>query len=93
MNQLLIQVVDFSLDNFVPSRKGYFAYSGTLPYDPCNGDYSYVVYKKEDGLNISSTGLTKLKKIIKKTISTVKKNSVFYNKKGQMQNIMQMIFI
>jgi len=73
---------NFSLDNFVPSRKGYFAYNGTLPYDPCNGEYSYIVYNKEDGLNISSTGLTKLKKIIKNTITTVKKNSVFYNKKG-----------
>ena len=74
---------NFSLDNFIPNRKGYFSYTGTLPYEPCNGTYSYIVYKKEDGLNINSNVLKKFKKIIKKTISQVKPNtSVFFNKKG-----------
>lgn len=73
---------DFSLDNFIPNRKGYFAYNGTLPYSPCNGNYSYIVYRKEDGLNINSRVLNNIKKIIKKTISITKTNSLFYNKKG-----------
>ena len=75
-------VGDFSLDNFIPNRKGYFAYTGTLPYTPCNGTYSYIVYKQEDALNINSINLEKLKKVIKKTVVTVKSNSIFFNKKG-----------
>jgi len=73
---------NFSLDNFIPNKKGYFAYSGTLPYNPCNGEYSYIVYKKEDGLNLNSNTMRKIQDIIKKTITSVKTNAVFFNKKG-----------
>lgn len=73
---------NFSLDNFIPNRKGYFAYTGTLPYEPCNGKYSFIVYKQEDGLHVNSRILNKLQKIIKKTVSKVKSNSLFFNKNG-----------
>mgnify|MGYP003965026093 FL=1 len=73
---------NFSLDNFIPDKKGYFSYTGTLPYDPCNGTYSYIVYNIEDALNIEASLLTKLKRTITTTDIPVKTNSFFYNKNG-----------
>ena len=73
---------NFSLDNFIPDKKGYFSYTGTLPYDPCNGTYSYIVYNIEDALNIEASLLTKLKRTITTTDIPVKTNSLFYNKNG-----------
>ena len=77
-----VSVGNFSLDNFIPDRKGYYSYTGTLPYKPCNGTYSYVVYNIDDALNIKSSVLDKIKKNIKTVKVDVKNNSVFYNEKG-----------
>ena len=73
---------NFSLDNFIPDKKGYFSYTGTLPYTPCNGTYSYIVYNIGDALNIEASLLLKLKQIITSTNTPVKTNSLFYNKNG-----------
>jgi carbonic anhydrase len=73
---------NFSLNNFIPDKKGYFSYTGTLPYSPCNGTYSYIVYNIKDALNIEASSLTKLKQFITATSSRVKTNSLFYNKNG-----------
>ena len=73
---------NFSLDNFIPDKKGYFSYTGTLPYSPCNGTYSYIVYNIEDALNIEASLLTKLKQVITTTNTQVKTNAFFYNKNG-----------
>lgn len=73
---------NFSLNHFIPDKKGYFSYTGTLPYEACNGSYSYIVYNIEDALNIDIKTLERLKKIIKKTDVTLKENNLFYNKNG-----------
>ena len=73
---------DFSLDNFLPDKKGFFSYTGTLPYTPCNGTYSYVVYSIQDSINISQANLKNLLKIIKSTKVKLHENVFFYNKKG-----------
>jgi len=73
---------DFSLDNFIPSKRGFFSYNGTLPYKPCNGAYSYVVYSIDDALNISSKVFDSLKKTITDTSVDIKSNNYFYNKNG-----------
>ena len=73
---------NFSLNNFVPSKRGYFSYIGTLPYGTCNGSYSYVVYNVDDSLNISADVLDKLKKIIIGTSAQIKNTNYFYNKNG-----------
>ena len=72
----------FSLDNFIPDKKGYFSYTGTLPYTPCNGTYSYIVYNIEDAINLEASLLVKLKQIVTTTAIPVKTNSLFYNKNG-----------
>lgn len=75
---------NFSLDNFIPNRVPYFAYTGTLPYSPCNGTYSYVVFDLENALNIPNKMVSKLQKIIEKTTvsSTIGNNYLFFNKDG-----------
>jgi|AntAceMinimDraft_11_1070367.scaffolds.fasta_scaffold04260_8 carbonic anhydrase len=77
-----VSVGNFSLDNFIPDRKGYYSYTGTLPYKPCNGIYSYIVYNIDDALNIKASVLDNMKKIMKTTSVLVKNSSVFYNEKG-----------
>lgn len=77
-----VSMGDFSLDNFIPDKKGYFSYNGTLPYTPCNGTYQYVVYTLDDALNIETAILAKFKKILSRARVAIKKNTVFYNKNG-----------
>ena len=77
-----VSMGNFSLNNFLPNKKGYFSYTGTLPYGTCNGSYSYVVYNIDDALNISMETLEKLNKIISKTTPSIKDNNFFYNKNG-----------
>lgn len=75
----------FSIDKLVPV-KPYFSYTGTLPYSPCNGEYDYVVFSKDNDAFLSITALayTSLKKVISANSYTNRKNSkgVFYNKNG-----------
>tara|TARA_R110002074_G_scaffold321051_9_gene491543 strand:- start:9095 stop:10048 length:954 start_codon:yes stop_codon:yes gene_type:complete len=73
---------DFNLSNFIPQSKGYFSYTGTLPYDPCNGSYNYIVYAVDNALNIPNDVLEKLKQITDNTECKINENNVFYNKNG-----------
>jgi|LauGreDrversion4_2_1035121.scaffolds.fasta_scaffold00204_19 carbonic anhydrase len=73
---------NFSLDNFIPNKKGFFSYTGTLPFDTCNGTYSYVIYNIDDSLQISHEVLNKLKQITRTTVCDTKENISFYNKHG-----------
>jgi carbonic anhydrase len=73
---------DFSLDKFIPNRKGYFSYSGTLPYEPCNGTYEYIVYSSDNALNITQKLMNDLRKIVKMTSVQVKSANLFFNKNG-----------
>lgn len=73
---------NFSLDTFIPANKGYFSYTGSLPYEPCNGSYNYVVYNIDDALNVPLDNMNQLKQIIATTNSVVKTNNTFYNKNG-----------
>lgn len=73
---------DFSLDNFIPKKVGFYSYNGTLPYKPCNGNYQYILYDKKHALNITKKNVTNILKIIKKNITELHKNTFFYNKKG-----------
>lgn len=74
---------NFSLDAFIPANKGYFSYTGTLPYQPCNGTYNYVVYNIDDALNVPVDNMNQLEDIITTTNCMVKTNNdTFYNKNG-----------
>jgi carbonic anhydrase len=74
----------FNLDNFIPNRVPFFAYSGSLPFKPCNGTYSYVVFDINNALNLSNSAIAKLQKIIEATTvkSIIGENYLFINKNG-----------
>ena len=62
-----IQELRLNLNDFIPTS-GFYTYSATLPYYPCNNCVTYIVYNlSEAGIFISLNTLKNLKKIIKKT--------------------------
>lgn len=80
-----VNISTFTLDKFIPI-KSYYSYTGTLPYSPCNGEYDYVVFSKDNDASISSSpnAYAALKKIITANSyeSRNNKNGVFFNKQG-----------
>jgi carbonic anhydrase len=80
-----VNIPTFSIGKFIP-QKPYYSYNGTLPYSPCNGEYDYVVFSKDNdaSLSISPMAYKSLKKIITANGSSINnnKNGVFFNKNG-----------
>jgi carbonic anhydrase len=78
---------DFNLNTFVPKAQ-FFSYTATLPFEPCNiSNVDYVVFNNlsDTRINISSTNLVTLQKIITPNIGTIKTNptiQLFMNKTG-----------
>jgi carbonic anhydrase len=73
-----------NLNSFIPNKK-FYTYKGTLPYNPCNGEYNYIVFSKNDNAYIPITNyqLDDLNKIItQNTIKTAKNSSFYVNTKG-----------
>ena len=75
-----------TLGKFIP-MKPYYSYAGTLPWTPCNGRYSYIVFKKEDAITMTSNAYTALKTLIPDPHNIQTKNenntgSIFYNANG-----------
>jgi carbonic anhydrase len=78
-----IDLPTFSLSKVVP-KAPYYNYKGTLPYEPCTGSYEYVVFGKDQALNITPAALVNLKKIITASSYDIQKPSdgLFYNSSG-----------
>jgi len=74
-----------TLGKFIP-LKPYYSYSGTLPWFPCNGVYSYVVFSKSDAITMSPDAYRAMQALIPtpNNIRTTGNNtgSVYYNPKG-----------
>ena len=87
--QTLVNLPTFTLNDFVP-MKPFYSYNGTLPYAPCNGKYSYVVFSKNNGgsLTMSLSAHSSLSKIISSSTHKVKNGSggIYYNSKGPSQS-------
>ena len=73
----------YNLDDFVPSSK-FYAYKGAYFTYPCNGEYQYTVFNREDAyLTIPKNTLAKLQTIITGTLKATKDNNeLFVNEKG-----------
>ena len=73
----------FSLEKIVP-KAPYYNYSGTLPYDPCNGSYEYVVFDLSHPVSLTKASHSRLLKITKAASYGIKqpKDGLFYNSKG-----------
>ncbi len=74
----------FSLGKFIP-LKPYYSYTGTLPWTPCNGEYSYIVFKKEDAITMSTQAYKLLMALIPSPNNITPHSNpdgVFYNASG-----------
>lgn len=80
----VISANDFTLNSFIPKRKPFYSYSGTLPYAPCNGEHQYIVFMPETSpVFISSGDMGLLKKMLIAHDSTIKAASQYFvNKRG-----------
>ena len=75
-----------TLGKFIP-MKPYYSYIGTLPWTPCNGVYSYVVFKKQDAITMSPSAYSALNTLIPSPHNIQPKNenntgSISYNANG-----------
>ena len=80
----------WSLNSFVPNKKPFFSYTGSLPFLPCLGTYNYIVWNANDYyIPISAQAIQLLQGtdqkaglIGKQQYSIHKGPSVFYNQYG-----------
>lgn len=82
-------ITNFNLNDFVPLNQ-FYSYKGTLPFEPCNGLFDYIVFSKDEGnyISIQTNTLNTLKDTIASNdISTVKNVEYFFNKKGSSTRI------
>ena len=83
--QTSVNIPSFSIGKFIP-QKPYYSYNGTLPYSPCNGEYDYVVFSKDNdaALAMSTFAYNSLQQIITANGSSINNNpnGVFFNKNG-----------
>ena len=73
-----------TLGAFVP-MKPYYSYTGTLPWTPCNGDYNYIVFHKDDAITMSPQAYKALLALIPYPNNIQSKSNpdgVFYNATG-----------
>jgi carbonic anhydrase len=80
-----VNIPGFSIDKLIP-LKPYYSYTGTLPYSPCNGEYDYVVFSKDNFafLSLSIMAHKSLTKVITANgySAQTNTNGVFFNKNG-----------
>jgi carbonic anhydrase len=82
--QTIINISTFTFNKFIPIQP-FYSYSGTLPYSPCNGNYNYVVFSKDDSnVYMSPSAFTLFTKLTTANKYSTKKNKggLFFNKKG-----------
>lgn len=79
----IIGIPSFTLSNLVPTAP-FYNYAGTFPVFPCIGNVEYVVFDKDNAINIMSATLVNLKKIVLPHTYTThtNPNGFFYNKSG-----------
>lgn len=78
-----VGIPSFSLSNLVPTAP-FYNYAGTFPVFPCISNVDYVVFNKDNAINIMSATLLNLKNIITPQTYTThtNPNGLFYNKSG-----------
>ena len=73
----VITTTGFNLNKLIPKTNFYY-YSGTLPYDPCNGSYHVVVYEPNQFTSINVSSLQKLRNILTAHSITTKIGTSYY---------------
>ncbi len=82
-----VQGLNFDLNSFIPQKKGFYAYTASLPYPPCTKCIDYIVYDVNDAaISLDNSTLSKIKELIVATVIpeqlTIPKLGYAYNKKG-----------
>ena len=82
-----VKGLNFDLNGFIP-KKGYYSYTASLPWDPCQKCTDYIVYDMKDSIiSLSNITMSLLGKIITNSnisTSNIETNKVgfSYNKRG-----------
>jgi carbonic anhydrase len=73
----------FNLSDIVPI-KPFYSYQGTLPYTPCNGVHSFVVFDLNNGgmANMNGEDMTALQNMISAAPSRLATNNPYYYNPG-----------
>lgn len=91
-----IKGLNFDLNSFIPVSKGFYSYSASLPWDPCDKCADYIVYDKKDVLlaldNFTMSSLNKQLNSSKTPKPLTDEKSKFnagysYNKKGAIYSL------
>ena len=82
-----VQGLNFDLNAFMPRGKGFYAYTATLPYQPCTKCVDYIVYDVNDAaISLDNSTLSQIKDLIGVTYANIQPMSrqigYAYNKKG-----------
>jgi carbonic anhydrase len=82
-----VQGLNFDLNTFIPQKKGFYAYTASLPYPPCSKCIDYIVYDVNDAaISLDNSTLSKVKSLIAASYIPVQANSqklgYAYNKRG-----------
>jgi carbonic anhydrase len=84
-----INVADYNLNTFIPQAP-YFSYIGSLPYQPCNGNYNIVLFDPAYAINMSSDNMNTVASVITGIAPTIQPvgegGGLYYNEKGTTQN-------
>jgi len=82
-----VQGLNFDLNSFIPQKKGFYAYTASLPYPPCTKCIDYIVYDVHDAaISLDNSILSKITSLITPLYTPeqimVPKLGYAYNKKG-----------
>jgi carbonic anhydrase len=79
-----ITLPTFTFGKFIPYSSPFFTYVGTLPYTPCNGQYSIVVMSESGGVGVDSLITQKMQRVLTANTYKIHTNpgGLFYNSKG-----------
>jgi carbonic anhydrase len=84
-----INVTDYNLNTFIPQAP-YYAYKGSLPYQPCTGTYDIIIFHPDYAINMSDNDLNTITQVITSinNNSNIKtnENPLYFNKTGTTKN-------
>ena len=81
--QTIFNNPNFSLGKFIPMTP-YYSYNGSLPWQPQNGEYDYVVFMNDNAITMTTQAFKVLQAVISNnTVSTyANPNDIFFNESG-----------
>lgn len=82
--QITINTNQYTLNKFIP-RGGYFVHDSPLPYPPCNGNYTIIMFDPSIAINMNNENMNTLASVLSETekhVRIINDNDLYYNEKG-----------